>query len=73
MKKLLKISFLILMGFALAAAGFAKSSGGSSGAHGSKPSKNSKSHAPHKSHHHSIAKVQKVEHPRDDGPPAGWH
>ena len=73
MNKLLKISCLILMGFTLAAAGFAKSSGGASGAKGSKASKSSKSHVSHKSHHHSIAKVEKVEHPRDDGPPAGWH
>jgi hypothetical protein len=69
MKKKRRIWLLILLISALAVPGLAKTS-----AHGSKSSKRSKTHSSHKkTHHKSLPKVQKVEHPMDDGPPAGWH
>ncbi|HVM33003.1 MAG TPA: hypothetical protein VMU88_07700 [bacterium] len=71
MKKGLQVLGLVFMMLALALAspGWAKGSA----SHGAKSAKASKSHASHKGHHHAAPKVAKVEHPMDDGPPAGWH
>ena len=69
MSKKRRIWLVILLIFALASPSLAKTS-----AHTSKSSKSSKTHSSHKkTRHKSLPKVEKVEHPMDDGPPAGWH
>ena len=69
MRKKRSIWLLILLISALALPGLAKTS-----THASKSLKSAKTHSSHKkTHHKSLPKVEKVEHPMDDGPPAGWH
>jgi len=77
MKKFWMAAAGFLLVFALAVPGFSKGPAGTSSGHRAshhlKTAKSPKRHASHKSHHHSIPKVAKVDTPKDDGPPAGWH
>ncbi len=69
MKEKRRIWLVILLISALALPGLAKTS-----AHASKLSKSAKTHSSHKrTHPKPLPKVERVQHPMDDGPPAGWH